>query len=143
MSLDSRESTEWVRWVSAGCAYALAAFLIGFGLGTLRVLVLVPHLGATLAVSLEAPVMLIVSWNLSRWCTKRFDVRDAVGPRVLMGLVAFMVLMAAELGVSVGVFGRSVTDHFSSYASLPGVIGLAAQLGFASFPAWQVSRSRA
>jgi len=86
--------------------------------------------------------MLVVSWYLSRRCTERFDVQQALGPRVLMGTVAFLVLMAAEIGVSVFVFGQSLAAHFANYRSLPGVIGLAAQLAFASFPILQGIRSR-
>ncbi|ALL70161.1 hypothetical protein K788_0001490 (plasmid) [Paraburkholderia caribensis MBA4] len=48
--------------------------MIGFALGTIRVLLLVPCLGETAAVSLEAPFMLAASWNLSRWSAKRHDV---------------------------------------------------------------------
>ena len=54
--------------IRAGVIYALIVFLIGFIFGAVRVLLLAPHLGETLAVSLEAPVMLIASWFVSRWC---------------------------------------------------------------------------
>ena len=120
--------------VAAGSVYAFLTFLAGFALGTLRVLLVAPRLGATAAVSLEVPVILFASWQLSRWCTRRFGVREAVGPRVLMGTVAFVILMAAEIGVSVFVFRRSPADHFAGYRSLSGVLGLAAQLAFATFP---------
>jgi hypothetical protein len=52
----------------AGALYALIVFLIGFILGTIRVLLIVPRLGETAAVMLETPVMLAASWFVCRWC---------------------------------------------------------------------------
>jgi hypothetical protein len=56
-----------------------------------------------------------------------------------MGLVAFLVLMSAEVGLG-ALFGRSVVDQFASYGSISGAIGLAAQGIFALFPVLQVWR---
>jgi hypothetical protein len=47
--------------ICAGVAYSVIVFLIGFSFGTVRVLLLIPHLGETVAVSLEAPIMLAAS----------------------------------------------------------------------------------
>jgi hypothetical protein len=49
------------RAIEAGALYAITVFLIGFILGTIRVLLLAPHLGETIAVILEAPLMLAAS----------------------------------------------------------------------------------
>jgi hypothetical protein len=54
-----------------------------------------------------------------------------------MGLVAFLVLMSAEFGLGT-VLGRSLVDQLAIYKSLPGAIGLAAQVIFAMFPVIQV-----
>ena len=43
-----------------------------------------------------------------------------------MGLIAFLVLMWAEVGLG-AVFGRSIADQLAAYGSLAGGIGLAAQ----------------
>src|SRR5579872_2808594 len=60
--------------IAAGGAYALLTFITEFVLGAVRVMLVVPHVGTTLAVALEAPMMLIVSWYLSRWSVKSFSV---------------------------------------------------------------------
>ena len=65
---------------------------------------------------------------------RRVDVRS------LMGLVAFAVLMAAEFSLAGLVFGRSLDEQLACYASVPGAIGLAAQIVFAAFPVVQVWR---
>ena len=57
-----------------------------------------------------------------------------------MGSIAFAILMPAELGVAAVFFGRSVAQHFDSYRSLPGLIGLAAQITFAAVP-WLQTRA--
>jgi hypothetical protein len=118
----------------AGALYALIVFLAGFIFGTIRVLLLAPRLGETAAVILETPVMLAASWFLCRWCVDRLDVPHRVGARSLMGVVAFVVLMAAELGLAGLVFDRSLDEQLAGYASAPGVIGLVAQAVFAAFP---------
>ena len=94
------------RATEAGAIYAIVVFLIGFILGTIRVLLFTPRLGETTAVIIEAPIMLGASWFVCRWCVDRLDVGRTVAARLLMGLVAFLVLMSAEVGLG-AVFGRS------------------------------------
>ena len=53
-----------------------------------------------------------------------------------MGLVAFVVLMSAEVGLG-AVFGRSLVDQLATFKSSPGAIGLGAQVIFAMLPVIQ------
>jgi hypothetical protein len=69
----------------------------------------------------------------------RLDVRRTVPARLLMGLVAFLVLMSAEVELGV-VLDRSIIDQLAMYKSASGAIGLAAQVIFAIFPVLQVWR---
>jgi hypothetical protein len=94
------------RATKAGALYAIIVFVIGFILGTIRVLLVAPRLGETTAVILEAPMMLAASWFVCRWCGDRLDVRRTVPARSLMGFVAFLVLMSAEIGL--GAVTRSI-----------------------------------
>jgi hypothetical protein len=128
------------RATKAGAFYAIIVFVIGFILGTIRVLLLAPRLGETIAVIVEAPVILAASWFVCRWCVDRLDVRRTVSARSLMGLAAFLVLMSVEVVGMGAVLGRSLVDQLSSYGSLFGAIGLAAQVVFAMFPLIQVWR---
>jgi hypothetical protein len=121
--------------------YAVIVFLIGFILGTVRVLLLAPRLGETIAVTIEAPMILTASWFVCRWCVNRLDVAATVPARSLMGLVAFLVLMSAEVGLG-AVLGRSLVDQVAAYGSQAGAIGLAAQVIFAMFPVVQVWGAR-
>lgn len=110
----------------AGAVYALIVFLIGFALGTIRVLLIVPRLGESAAVLLETPFMLAASWFVCRWCVDWLDVPRRIGPRCLMGGVAFVVLMTAEFVLGRLVLGRSLTEQLAGYASTAGVISLVA-----------------
>jgi hypothetical protein len=94
-------------------------------------------LGEIAAVSLETTVILTISWFVSRWIAKTFNVPGEVSPRLLTGTVAFVLSMQAEAGVSVFVFDRPVQDHLAAYLSAPGAIRLAAQIAFAVIPVMQ------
>ena len=118
----------------AGVAYAVTVFAIGFVLGTARVLLLAPHLGATIAVSIEAPIILTASWYVSSTWMKRLVVEAEIRTRSLVGAVAFVTLMILEVALSIGLFHRSIGEYFAGLVSLAGAIGLAAQVCFATFP---------
>jgi small-conductance mechanosensitive channel len=128
-----------IRPAGAGFAYAILTFTVGFALGTVRVLLVVPRMGPTVAVLLEVPVILASSWWISRLCVARFKVSRAVAVRLVMGVVAFLVLMLAEVTLSALLVGRPVTGYLASLTTLAGAIGLAAQLAFASFPLIQAT----
>lgn len=121
----------------AGVVYFVVVFGFGFILGAVRVLWVAPRLGEVIAVFLEAPIILALSWVISRWCVNYFEVHAGLATRLLMGMAAFALLIFAELGVGVIAFDRSVADHFAGYVSLPGAIGGSGQLIFAFLPVIQ------
>ncbi|CAN5529523.1 hypothetical protein BH10PSE14_BH10PSE14_19640 [soil metagenome] len=123
------------RITTAALAYFLTVFGLGFALGTLRVLFIIPRIGETAAVLLELPVMLAASWVAAGWCVRRFAVPPRTSARLAMGLLAFALVMVAELGLAVLLFGQSPAQHFAAYRHFAGAAGLAAQGGYALFPA--------
>lgn len=125
---------------AGGLAYATLVFGAGFVLGAIRVIAVAPRAGATTAVLLETPLILGVSWWLAPLCATRFRVSRVLAARLAMGLVAFAILMTAELTLARVLFGRTVPEYLSSLATVPGAIGLAAQVLFASFPLATVLR---
>jgi len=127
-------SINWRAAYRAGIAYTMAVFVFAFVVGAIRVTVVVPRLGPLLAVIIEAPIVLAVSWLASLWCTRHFDVSRDASARTLMGAVAFTFLMLLELGFAVFVFGEPVGHYFAKYTSAPGTIGLAMQGCFAILP---------
>lgn len=118
----------------AGLAYFSIVFLVGFGLGTIRTLLVAPRLGQTSAVLLETPLMLMASWAACRQCVRWFEVPPGLAVRAGMGAVAFALLMAAELALSMLLFRRDLAAFIAAYAAAPGPIGLAAQVMFGLMP---------
>jgi hypothetical protein len=58
-------SVDWRAASWAGFAYALGVFVFAFAVGTIRVTLVAPLLGKLLAVIIEAPIVLAVSWRVS------------------------------------------------------------------------------
>ena len=129
-----------MRMLLSGTAYFGAVFAAGFVLGVLRTLVLVPLLGELAAVLVELPLILTIAWRVCTRLLRRWPLspRSALG----MGGIAFLLLMAAEAGLSTLLAGRSLAEHLALYAQLPHLVGLAGQLAFALFPWIQVRRSQ-
>jgi hypothetical protein len=125
------------RPIQAGAVYCTVVFACGFALGAARMLLVAPHIGEVAAVLAEAPVMLGLSWVICAWCVGRFRMSEATTPRLVMGAAAFAFMMAAEFGVSVTVFHRSLSEHLAGYRTVSGALGLAAQFAFAWFPLLQ------
>jgi len=131
----------WRIAILAGVVYTLIVFVIAFAVGTIRVTLVAPRLGALVAVIIEAPIVLAASWGVSLWCNRRFNVSRDHDTRVMMGVVAFSVLMVLELSVSVWVFGETLEHCFAKYGTMPGAIGLTMQLCFATVPRIQSALS--
>ena len=122
----------------AGLAYFGCVFAAGFALGVVRSVFAVPHLGETLAVALELPVILAVAWTACRWLVRRFEVPARLSPRAVMGATAFILLMAGELSISLLLAGRGLVEHLQLYREASHMLGLAGQIAFALFPVLQV-----
>ncbi len=126
----------------AGLTYFAGMFALGFVLGTARVLLIAPVLGAWGATFAELPVMLAISWLYCAWLLRRFAVPGAAGARLLMGAVAFILLMVAEVLLGIGLFGRDLPQQVQEMTNGPGLAGLAGQLAFAAFPLLRLGRPR-
>lgn len=120
----------------AGTAYFGLVFVIAFMFGIIRTVLLVPRLGEVAAVVVEAPLVLAVSWWVCGLVIRRLAVPARWQLRLVMGGLAFALLMIAELAVSMLLFGRSAAAHWSGFAAPAAQLGLAAQLLFALFPLW-------
>jgi hypothetical protein len=120
--------------IEAAGAYFVIVFAFGFGFGVLRLFVLTPRYGEWLALLIELPAMLMISWYASGLIVWLLKVPGEIAVRLAMGGLAFTLLIGAELGLSVFVNGRSVGDHFNLYQTSLGMTGLIAQFVFAFIP---------
>ena len=126
--------------VAAGAAYFAIVFAAGFALGAVRTLFLAPTTGETVAVALELPLMLAISWLACRSVIRRFAVPDAPAPRLLMGGGAFALLIIAEILLATLIFGKSLEEQGEAWTNAAGALGFAGQIAFAVFPLLQRSR---
>ena len=120
------------RIIPAAALYSGLVFAAGFILGAARTLLVAPLAGDVVAVSLELPVMLAVSWRVCGWVMRRRRIEASL-PRGLMGALAFALLMLAEAGLALAM-GRTLHEHLANYLTVAGIIGLVGQLGFAAIP---------
>ncbi len=122
------------RALAAAAAYFAIVFILAFLLGVVRALYLVPMVGELVAVLIEAPIVLFISWRAAGWIIGRFSVSARASDRLTMGLAAFLLLMTVEAAMSLLLFGRPLAQQFASYATAAGVIGLLAQAAFGLIP---------
>lgn len=118
--------------IQAGLRYFVPVFAIAFVVGTLRTLVVAPRTGDVVAVLIEVPLILLVSWWVCRRVAKGVSPRPL--PRLAMGATAFALLMVTEFAMSVWLFGRPPAAFLAGFATLAGQFGLAGQVGFGLMP---------
>lgn len=118
--------------VPAALAYVVPVFAVAFALGALRVGVVAPQLGPLLAVALELPLVLALSWLVAGRVLGRWPQTGLPG-RLGLGSLAFLLLMGLELATALA-FGHSVTSFVVAMATPPGALGLAGQVGFGLIP---------
>jgi uncharacterized membrane protein YcgQ (UPF0703/DUF1980 family) len=118
----------------AGFVYFVIVFMIGFVLGAIRVLVVIPRTGELFAVLIELPLMLSISWFMCKYLIVYFQVPTAIVDRAIMGASGFAFLFVAEVALSTCAFGNSIESTFLNYRTIHGFVGLCGQLTFAVFP---------
>lgn len=123
--------------LKAGFLYFLGVFAVGFMLGTLRTIFLVPYTGPVIAVLAEIPLMLLFAWYLCRVLTEKLAIPPDISDRLVMGFVAFACLMAGELLIMLQLQDGRVADFFLMFDLPENRVGLAGQIAFALFPAIQ------
>ncbi len=113
-------------------AYFAAVFAMGFVLGVGRELVVRPRLGNLASIMVEAPAMMLACWAAARWVVRRFAV--PVEARLRLGLVAFGLLMVAELLGSMGLRGMGPGEWVGHFATPAGLLSLGLFVIFAAMP---------
>jgi hypothetical protein len=123
-----------MRTLKAGVIYFLLVFAVGWVLGPIRELWVVPRFGRMIGVFLEAPIMLIAMIISARWVIRRFDVPGTLRTTISMGLVAVGILAVAEIAGVLWARLLSLQEYLGSLAAAPGVISLLMFLLFAAMP---------
>ena len=122
------------RVLAAATVYFLALFALGFVLGTIRVLFVVPRLGVLGATLLEVPFMLTAGFYGCGWVVWRWQVPPTLATRGAMALWFLVLLAVFETLVGVALFGRTLAGTWAGLATPAGLLGLAAQIVAALLP---------
>ena len=118
----------------AGGVFALVLLAAGAVLGTLRVLVLAPALGAGPALAVELPVMLAVAWIGCGAVLRRLSVAGMTGARLAMAGMALLVLLAGEAALAAVLPGQTPGAWLAGLGRPAAWPGLAAQVAAAALP---------
>ena len=120
--------------IKAGLCYFALTFGAGFLLGPLRILVLEPRVGAGVAELVELPVMILVTWLAACWTIRRFHLPFSRGPRLLMGVLAFALLLAAEFSLVLPLRGLALEQYFAARDPVSGIAYYLSLVLLASMP---------
>jgi hypothetical protein len=121
-----------------GADHFAIVFAFAFGVGALRVTFAAPAMGAIWSTLLELPVMLAASWWVCAWMSRVCHISQRI-EAIVMSLVAFTLLMGAELAGSVLLLDRTIYEHVGTYATAAGLLGMAGQVAFGLFPIVRVA----
>jgi len=102
------------RVLRASLVYFALTFGAGFVLGPLRILFLVPRVGARTAELIEMPVMIGITWLAARWVTRTFSVPPERGPRLSMGVMAGTLLLLTEFTLVLRLRGLTLEEYFAT-----------------------------
>lgn len=130
-----------MRIAGAAIVYWAMVFALGFILGTVRVLWVIPRIGLVPATLLELPLILTASWFAAGWLVQRFALANG-GEALIVGALAFAILMVAECALAFVLNGQSPADWLAGLGQPHALLGLAGQAVFALMPWWRV-RARA
>ncbi len=125
--------------LTAALVYFGLVFGAGFALGTVRVLWLVPRLGARGAELIEFPFMAAVLVASSAWMVRHYP----LSPRQFLqaGVLAAALLQLLEFALVAPLQGRTPLEAILAKDPLTGTIYYALQVVFALLPWWRARRT--
>jgi hypothetical protein len=123
-----------MQMLKAGALYFAAVFSVGFLLGAIRTLWLVPRVGARSAELMEMPLMLVVSILAARQTVLRICLPSTWPARLGMGCIALVLMLVAEFGFVLRIRGLSIRDYLASRDPLSGTVYYLLLVVFGAMP---------
>ncbi len=120
--------------VKAGVLYFAIVFAVGFALGIIRTMWVVPRVGARKAELMEMPIMLTVTIVAARWTVLRLSVSPMSSARLEMGCTALVLMLVAEFGFVLWVRGISIKDYLATRDPVSGTVYYLTLVVFAFIP---------
>lgn len=123
----------------AGFTYFAIVLGTGFALGVIRVPFLVPRMGERWAELAEMPIMATVIFFAAGLVLRRFPDIHTPAKALMAGVLAFVLTVAAELGLALVLQDRSLGEYIGSRDKVSGSVYLALLLVFAAMPRLRLS----
>lgn len=100
--------------------YFILVFTVGFVLGSVRVLWLVPLMDERYAELLEMPFMFIAIYYSARYINHRM--KASAIQLLLIGFFALFLLLSVEFTVVLGIRGISLSEYFQTRDAVSGTV---------------------
>jgi hypothetical protein len=100
--------------MKAGLLYFVFVFGVGFVLGIIRTLWIVPRVGTRTAELTEIPVMLLITIFAVKWIVRHLAVPSTTSARLSMGCIALGFILIAEFTIVIRLRGLSIRDYLAS-----------------------------
>ena len=120
--------------LEASAVYFALVFAVGFVLGTIRTLWVVPRVGARKAELMEMPIILVVIIMAARWTVLRLAVPHMSSARFEMGCIALVLMLIAEFGFVLWIRGLSIKEYFATRDPVSGAAYYLLLIVFAIMP---------
>jgi hypothetical protein len=111
-----------VQILKAGLLYFASVFGMGFVLGAIRTVWIVPRVGTRLAELMETPIMLVVTIVVARWIVLHLAIPSTPFARLGMGGIALCLLLIAEFGLVLWLRGLSVREYLATRDPVSGTV---------------------
>jgi len=108
--------------LKAGALYFAFVFGVGFVLGTIRTLWIVPMFGTRTGELMETPIMLVVTILSTRWTVRRLAVPSTPLDRLAMGCVALVLLLVTEFTLVLWLRGLTIREYLASRDPVSGTV---------------------
>ena len=108
--------------LKAGLFYFALVFGVGFLLGPLRILWVVPRFGTRVAELMETPIMFVVILIAARWIIRRLAIPSTSSRRMGMGCIALGLLLAAEFTLVIWLRGLSIREYLATRDPVSGTV---------------------
>lgn len=123
-----------MRILKAGVLYFVVVFAVGFVLGTIRTLWVVPSLGVRTAELMESPLMFVASIFAARWVVRHQRIPAGWGIRLAFGGIALALMLSAEFSVVLWVQGMTIRRYFETRDPVSGTVYFITLVAFALIP---------
>jgi hypothetical protein len=114
--------------------YFLLVFAVGFVLGTIRTLWVVPRLGVRTAELMEAPIMFGVSILAARWVVRHVSIPPFWSRRLTLGCIALGLTLLVEFTFVLWIRGLTIRGYFETRDPVSGVVYFVTLGAFAIIP---------